>query len=580
MVNKRLFAHTNTGLIMKKLYELASEGVIIIEIRELERLLTGGDAKDQITEVEFAEGMKEAEDKNIIIITKRQIASNPEKEFVSIKLNIVSLESVMWVLKSLEKDEMTPIERSIQSRFKESFGIKMTTQEWEKVMKVINDPKLILRTPTDPRYEFDVIKINDPVSGCEINSIYPKAKRWISYDISLKAYEINRDLFNEFLSFMKSYLCSSQMKQTKENERAIPGGRYGCAQFVKLCGTSHLKSCSLGQLSQFIQYAINEDLLRYKKTLLVWNQNPMKPNGSEIALEDSETVRLKKTRVKHKLSVVKQAIISILTENPLGLSLAQLPLHLKYKLPFPLDLNELGFVKLKELLVTMADRIRIELRGHNHPFAVLVSEENDLKRKVQYRGEYSYTGAEPIPCSVPEQPVFMRPNQLPFPIQGQTPFLDFNKYLELLRNCVYNLLQEFPAGLDSIKLPTLIYTRLGLSLDWSFFGCSSLFEFLLKYVAQHFPLEFLPINPYDDTLFIVRNKETYLNYAAIANYYNQQYSDESYSTPYMLVPHPSYNTSQQAYNNGRIESNYAFPLNNTFTPESYSNSKDSVRILH
>ena len=48
-----------------------------------------------------------------------------------------------------------------------------------------------------------------------------------------------------------------------EDGRAIPGGRYGCAQFVKVCGPDHLKTMSLGRLAQMVQRSINEDFLRY-----------------------------------------------------------------------------------------------------------------------------------------------------------------------------------------------------------------------------------------------------------------------------------------------------------------------------
>ncbi len=54
------------------------------------------------------------------------------------------------------------------------------------------------------------------------------------------------------------------------------------------------------------------------------------------------------------------------------MSLAQLPLYLRRKLTFSLDLNELGFPKLKDLILSMQDRIKLELRGHNHPFAYLI----------------------------------------------------------------------------------------------------------------------------------------------------------------------------------------------------------------
>jgi len=55
-----------------------------------------------------------------------------------------------------------------------------------------------------------------------------------------------------------------------QNIQAIPGGRYGCAQFIKICGPPILSKLSLGRLAQMIQQAVQDDLLRYHKTLLVW----------------------------------------------------------------------------------------------------------------------------------------------------------------------------------------------------------------------------------------------------------------------------------------------------------------------
>lgn len=537
MVNKRTNEPSTIGLIMKALYELAVDGIIILESKDLEVQLTENPLQ-HITQIEFAKGVKGAEEKNLIIITKRQIISNPEKEYISINLPVVSLESVIWILKSLERDEMTPTERSVQSRFKESFGIKINAQEWEKTMKAIRNPKLILRAPSDPRYEFDVISINDPVSGCEIFAIYPKGKRWASLDISLKASDINQELFREFLSFMESYLSDPQLKGY--NERAIPGGRYGCAQFVKASGTMRLKRCSLGQLSQFIQFAINEDILRYKKTLLVWNKNPAKFKNNEITFDDSEASRQKKVRIRNKLNIVKRTIIDILTENSLGLSLAQLPLHLKYRLSFPLDLNELGFVKLKDLLNTMSDQIKVELRGHNHPFAILMPNKPKKELAKTHTEKPKKTYSIPEQRTAYEQSVYIKPEQYAFPTVAQNSFIDFNKRLESIRNFVYQVLQDLPAGIDSMKLGMMLFTQLGVTQDWSLFGCNSFLDLLQKYVATHVPLDFIPLNPYDNTQFIVRRKDVYMNYA-VTNYYNQQYVAEPYTS------YPFYPTDKQRY---------------------------------
>lgn len=56
-----------------------------------------------------------------------------------------------------------------------------------------------------------------------------------------------------------------------DKSQAIPGGRYGCVQFVKTSGPESLRSTSLGRLSLYVQEAINKGIIRYHKTLLIRN---------------------------------------------------------------------------------------------------------------------------------------------------------------------------------------------------------------------------------------------------------------------------------------------------------------------
>ena len=51
-------------------------------------------------------------------------------------------------------------------------------------------------------------------------------------------------------------------------------------------------------------------------------------------------------------------------------------------MPFILDLNELGFPKLKDLILSMSDKIKLELRGHNHPFAYLMTSGRYVHSKI------------------------------------------------------------------------------------------------------------------------------------------------------------------------------------------------------
>lgn len=144
-------------------------------------------------------------------------------------------------------------------------------------------------------------------------------------------------------------------KYTDES-KAIAGGRYGCAQFLQLCGGAELQACPLGKLSAMVQYAINESLMRYSKTLLVWTPGYTHKEISEKTLQ--------------KLETVKQGVKAVLEANRAGVPLAQLPLLLKRKLGFVANVSEFGFAKLKELLLTMPE-VSLSAKEPNQSFAAL-----------------------------------------------------------------------------------------------------------------------------------------------------------------------------------------------------------------
>lgn len=72
--------------------------------------------------------------------------------FISLKLDIISHECIQWVLYSLRKDEMTPIERAIQSRIKEAFAFKIITPLWDFIIESITTPPIVNKESTSHRH--------------------------------------------------------------------------------------------------------------------------------------------------------------------------------------------------------------------------------------------------------------------------------------------------------------------------------------------------------------------------------------------------------------------------------------------
>lgn len=64
-----------------------------------------------------------------------------------------------------------------------------------------------------------------------------------------------------------------------------------------------------------------------------------------------------------KIRSIQLALIKILLENPheSPISLAQIPLYLKKSLMFSYNLPNLGFPKLKNLIMTLSDKVELDI---------------------------------------------------------------------------------------------------------------------------------------------------------------------------------------------------------------------------
>lgn len=63
-------------------------------------------------------------------MTTRKFGDSDPIKFVSLLVAELSFECIIWILKAIRKDEMTPTDKLIQSRIKECLGMKLPTNEW------------------------------------------------------------------------------------------------------------------------------------------------------------------------------------------------------------------------------------------------------------------------------------------------------------------------------------------------------------------------------------------------------------------------------------------------------------------
>ncbi|OMJ78944.1 hypothetical protein SteCoe_21115 [Stentor coeruleus] len=357
--------NSQLDIMINYLREEAFKGNILIELQELIQIL---ELKMKIINDEVSRLLEQAEKSGLIYFSCKEF----DKEtinFVSLRVDNCTLECLTWTLRSLCVDEMLPSEKAIQARIREVFDYKPSDSEWQNLISQARghshassapEFSLFSKSPTLPKFTFK--EINDPSSGNKTLAIYPNGELWEALDNHSKFGDFldikKTQEWKDFLSFLENYFVHKGFRRPKKDEgqKTIPGGRYGCAQFIKVCGPNSLKNCSLGKLSYMVQLAISEDYLRYQRTLLIWTANTHN--------------FVPKNELNKKIQGIKQATLSILEKYSEGVSLAQLPLYIKRSLNFPLNIQELGYPKLKDLLATFPE-VSIELRNTNHPFAIL-----------------------------------------------------------------------------------------------------------------------------------------------------------------------------------------------------------------
>eukprot|EP00347_Sterkiella_histriomuscorum_P015661 403356177 len=594
-------------LLLLLLRDQAQQGNLLLPYEQLIPLIQ---EQLQLSNIQQARDLLfKAEQKGYINITVRQFGSTQSSNtsqtksshlqngkvltLISMRMTFISFESLLWVLKSLQMDEMAPNERAVQSRVKEAYGIKISSYLWEIILEFIFqdqhsyisedkalsiDLKAIIQSfgnsfaPQDSnlQYEFRYAKQYDKIeivynkfiveaqetedntqASSKTFNLFIQGHEYEGLDQSLmKDYPNELDLYDVFKKFLEDYFFgkvefqlenqqdevlqklqkisiqrANQKQANKstynkkshqqdpdpdfnEDGRAITGGRYGCAQFVKVCGPELIRNQSLGRLAQMVQRSINEDYLRYQKTLIFLtgcidksrSDSAQPSEGTNFDQEQlSYETQLRRAEKGAKLQTVKQAIMEVLAEQKGKVQLPQLPNLLRKKLPFKLDYNQLGFAKLKDLINTMSNEIKLELIGPNHTLAYLIlsgryhhenGHSDDIQNIPRDKGFYDQTQKH-LSIDINQQRDVM-----------SNPFADNN--LQIILNAFYQMLMENPYGIESTVLINLVSKHIGVTFDFKEYGCHSLYEFIKKFVMPTIDLQITNNKP---DIFTIRSNK-------------------------------------------------------------------------
>ena len=150
----------------------------------------------------------------------------------------------------------------------------------------------------------------------------------------------------------------------------------------------------------------------------------------------------------------------------------------------------------------MADNIKLELRGHNHPFAYLIKS-----------GRYVHSSSNSDDFqSIPKSKNFIKTSQphlsedvnIGRHLKNAMALNEVN--IKNVLTAFINAMREVPLGIRSDELPKVISAKIGQELDFKTFGCHSLLEFIKKFVIPTIDIEIITSGPCETDGFIIRSK--------------------------------------------------------------------------
>jgi len=507
----------------QELMNFANKGELLIPKETLLKKLKDSLQLKSLDEAESV--LMEAEAKKLIHITIRKFPNNDPYYYIGMLLNVLTIESLVWIIRSIKSDLMTPTEKLILSRIKECYGLKIDPNYWKMLLYSLHQNTLAGR--------IDVRQILDPVTNLETTALYLANEDWVPEDQG-QVLE-NSEEWKVFLRFIEGFfddeedhfdapkkeaetsswnnsvenvlsrpsVGSEKVLKVSEDTKAIPGGRYGCAQFIKYCGPRALKDLSIGRLSLLVQEAINKGILRYQRTLLVKNTSSEKINTAGLESHSDfqiEVLQSLNTERKAKIiSMVKEALLEILMENPNGISLAQIPFHLKRKLRFTVDFQDLGFAKLKNFLSTLKNLVVIQSVGTNHTYVKLrgpipkQSFSSQLGKNLQQQQQPRKRFGD-VDKSQPQSHFYAPPKvqqQQPNfvePVAKNRPPLHFGSLgtdFQILKERIQMILSRNMGGIPLQNLYQEICNELKIeNLNLKPFGCDNLYDFLIVHLEE------------------------------------------------------------------------------------------------
>lgn len=156
----------------------------------------------------------------------------------------------------------------------------------------------------------------------------------------------------------------------------------------------------------------------------------------------------------------------------------------------------------------MQDKIKLELKGHNHPFAYLIKS-----------GRYVHSSSNSDDFqSIPKSKAFIKHGH-----PNLSEDINISRHLkntinvdeEEIQNVIsafFNIMREYPMGVESDKIPIYLGKKMNKEFNYKNYGCNSLLEFMKKYVNPTMDIEIIYNDVNHNDVYLLRSREVFMSY--------------------------------------------------------------------
>lgn len=131
--------------------EMAQEGHLMHSLAPFKREIFERLQKESgpLSKTELEALFNQMKDDQFIHVTVRKFGDSKALKYVSLRLNSISIEALIWLILSIKNDRMKPTDKLILSRIKEYFLLKLSVKDWNSAIEFLAENQASLTRFSD-----------------------------------------------------------------------------------------------------------------------------------------------------------------------------------------------------------------------------------------------------------------------------------------------------------------------------------------------------------------------------------------------------------------------------------------------